>query len=171
MVSLTVFGWDHSDEIWEENTLQTFTYNSLASCDVLYYQEYVENAIPAVYKNLVTDHRSYNWSGETNSFKEQYHERIYSSEFLSNKIVESTLNSFTVYPNPATDIITVCSPDNISVKYIQIFDLNGNKLIEKQIPDVTETFELNVSVLPNGVYLCKLRSENENVTKKIIIQR
>jgi hypothetical protein len=53
---------------------------------------------------------------------------------------------------------------------IEIYDLNGRKLLQKQIPAGTEVIEIDVSSLKSGVYFCKLITEKGNATKKLIIQ-
>ena len=51
---------------------------------------------------------------------------------------------------------------------IEIYDLNGRKLLEKQIPAGRETIEIDVSHLKSGVYFCRLISENKSATQKLI---
>jgi hypothetical protein len=52
---------------------------------------------------------------------------------------------------------------------IEIYDLNGRKLLERQIPKGSESIEIDVSSLESGVYFCRLNNENISVTKKLII--
>jgi hypothetical protein len=54
---------------------------------------------------------------------------------------------------------------------LEIYDLNGRKLIEEQIPKGSETIEIDVSSLESGVYFCRLISENKSSTQKLIIQK
>ena len=54
---------------------------------------------------------------------------------------------------------------------IELFDLFGRKLIEKQIPAGTKNVEIDVSGLKRGVYLCKVSTEKYSATKKLIIQK
>ncbi|MEE4260378.1 MAG: T9SS type A sorting domain-containing protein, partial [Bacteroidales bacterium] len=53
---------------------------------------------------------------------------------------------------------------------IEIFDLNGRKLLEKHFSKSTKEIEIDVSHLPSGVYFCRLNTENKSVTKKLIIK-
>jgi len=79
---------------------------------------------------------------------------------------------FEIFPNPAVSVVSLQSTvfgQQSSV--IEVFDLNGRKLIEKQIPAGNETVEVDVSSLESGVYGCKLITEAKSVTKKLIIQK
>jgi len=53
---------------------------------------------------------------------------------------------------------------------IEVYDLNGRKLLEKCLPAGKETTEFDVSGLQNGVYFIHLQFENQMMTKKLIIQ-
>jgi hypothetical protein len=79
---------------------------------------------------------------------------------------------FEIYPNPAKNKFEIWSSEfRENETTMELFDLNGKKLLEKQIPAGTETVELDVSTLVNGVYFCRLIIENKSVTKKLIIQK
>ena len=54
---------------------------------------------------------------------------------------------------------------------IEIYDLNGGLLLNKQFPAGTEEIEIDVSGLQSGIYFCKLITEKGNATKKLIIQK
>ncbi len=86
---------------------------------------------------------------------------------------------FEIYPNPAVDEFGVSSSEfGVESCTIELFDLNGKKLLEKHIPARpaggpagTETVEIDVSRLKSGVYFCRVSSEKYSVTKKLIIQK
>lgn len=88
-------------------------------------------------------------------------------------------DEFNMYPNPASSVVCLQSivfSQQSSV--VEIYDLNGKKLLEQQIPARpadwpagTENIEIDVSNLKSGVYCCRLILENKNVTKKLIIKK
>lgn len=79
---------------------------------------------------------------------------------------------FEISPNPATEKFKVQSEKfKIGEVTIELYDLNGRKLLEKQIPAGIEKVELDVSDLNNGIYFCKIWLGDEIVTKKVIIQK
>jgi hypothetical protein len=79
---------------------------------------------------------------------------------------------FKIFPNPAVGELQVSSYGfRVSGATVEIYDLNGKKLIEKHIPQGNESFELNVSGLKSGVYFCRISTKEYSVTKKLIIQK
>jgi hypothetical protein len=77
-----------------------------------------------------------------------------------------------IYPNPTAGKFNVqCSMFKVEDATIEIYDLTGKKLIQKQIPSGTENVEIDVSHLKNGVYFCRLVFEKYSTTEKIIIQK
>jgi len=76
-------------------------------------------------------------------------------------------NELSIFPNPATDEITVLNPNQIGISSIVLRDINGR--IVKQItfdnlPDV----QINIAELSSGLYLMKITSAEGISTKKII---
>lgn len=68
-------------------------------------------------------------------------------------------NDFTLYPNPATEIIYITQNDKTR---IQIFDLNGNLLIE------TSDKQIDISQLSKGVYFVVMNNKNQKSVKKLV---
>lgn len=60
-------------------------------------------------------------------------------------------NKITMYPNPSSDILNI-SNKNLEIKNIQIFTLNGKKVIDDKSNN-KELISINVSNLTNGIYL------------------
>lgn len=80
--------------------------------------------------------------------------------------------NFILFPNPAEEKFKVQSSEfNFEDATIELYDLNGRKLLQKQIPAGTNIAEIDVSHLKNGVYLCRLFSGNYSATQKLIIQK
>lgn len=74
---------------------------------------------------------------------------------------------FNLYPNPATDIVTITSNENIDVSDIKIYDLTG-KLISSQYDNNEKIIQLNVTGLVTGTYLLHLQTNEGLVIKKMI---
>lgn len=80
--------------------------------------------------------------------------------------------NFELYPNPAVDKFKVQSLKfKVSRATVEIYDLNGRKLLEKQIPAGTENIVVDVSGLKSGVYCCKISTKEHSVTRNLIIQK
>jgi len=82
---------------------------------------------------------------------------------------ENTLNrleAVQIYPNPAKDILNIDLPNNIKDFSFELSDLLGHSLIKKQ-----NESKINVSNLPKGVYLCTVKSGEDIVMRKVIIDK
>jgi photosystem II stability/assembly factor-like uncharacterized protein len=88
----------------------------------------------------------------------------------TNEVTETL--QFEIFPNPAKCKFKVQGQKfKVVDAKIEIYDLNGRKLIEKQIPSGNETVEVDVSSLQSGIYFCHLISENKSTSQKLIIQK
>ena len=75
-------------------------------------------------------------------------------------------NVFSIYPNPATQEVTVVS-NNGNVTNVTIYDITG-RLVYTEKANVT-TLSVNISELPKGVYVINVKTaKGENVEKLII---
>lgn len=79
-------------------------------------------------------------------------------------ISESTISSVELYPNPSTGIFKIdgfkLGQNTLSMVVVDVF---GNQVME-----VENTLELDLSLLPAGIYFVKLNFNNEKfITKKI----
>lgn len=78
-------------------------------------------------------------------------------------INENEMPEFSIYPNPANDIISIQS-NNTAFSNIEIFTLTGEKLIS------SKTAILDVSSVSQGTYFIRIESEKGIVQYPIIIQ-
>ena len=77
------------------------------------------------------------------------------------------LNYLNIYPNPTSDIINVkfqIEPEKGTIMYLS--DVTGKTVIAKEALSNTE--QLNLTLLPSGMYLLKISSGKTSITKKII---
>jgi hypothetical protein len=80
-------------------------------------------------------------------------------------------NDIIIYPNPASSFICLQSSVlNKQPAVVEIYDLNGRKLLEKLLPVGSETTEIDVSSLSKGLYFVRLQFKNQTITRKLIIQ-
>ncbi len=84
------------------------------------------------------------------------------SEFDSQPNIE-------IFPNPAREKFEVRSAE-FGVDLIEIFDMSGRKVLEQQFPASTREFEVDISKLMSGSYLCCFTSNEKKITRKILIR-
>ncbi len=111
-------------------------------------------------------------TGETHSGPSSYD--IGTIKYSQSTSVEELTQSiaFNIYPNPAASFVSLQSAAfSQQSALVEIYDLNGRKLIEKQFRARSEPVEIDVSSLQGGIYFCRLTSENKTTTQKLIIQK
>ena len=80
--------------------------------------------------------------------------------------VSPDLLSVSIYPNPATDQVSIIAGDYI--KSLELMDIRGRILSTQAIG--AKTFTLPVAGLARGVYLVNVQCTDGNVVKKIVVE-
>jgi hypothetical protein len=91
------------------------------------------------------------------------------SWIASNDVITSTGEtvsdgSLKIYPNPVSEILTINS--DFEIKTVFLADMFG-RLIVKTYPD-SQSYELNVSGLPSGIYILRIEGTNKTFIRKVI---
>jgi hypothetical protein len=84
--------------------------------------------------------------------------------FSALSVKENNLIDFTVYPNPATDLVNINSAN--SIDSYSIYDLTG-RVVKNSNPN-SNNFRIDVTSLSKGVYLVKLNSGDKTSSVKLI---
>jgi hypothetical protein len=83
-------------------------------------------------------------------------------------INENKLNNIQIYPNPASENIMIQSQFLTSESSVVICNLKGQQVFsEKKTPE-NGKINLDVSEISSGVYLVKLTSEGNTITRKLL---
>jgi hypothetical protein len=81
-------------------------------------------------------------------------------------VSDNTLLDMRIYPNPSNgSYVTIQTPVN-GVKYVEVFDITGKRLINTSLSADT----LDVSSISSGIYLVKVTVEGQSKTSKLIIR-
>jgi hypothetical protein len=83
-----------------------------------------------------------------------YEIEVYGKEFNSLSTAENNtyVNQFRIYPNPITNLLHISGNDE--VKYFDIFDLSGKKLMTKKGENTVD-----VSQLSAGIYFINVNNK------------
>lgn len=76
-------------------------------------------------------------------------------------------SKFSVFPNPANDVINIANAENILVNGVTVTDLNGRTVKSVSFAGVADA-QINVSDLASGVYMMTVTSDKGSMTKKIV---
>jgi len=97
-----------------------------------------------------------------------YH--FYLAAQTTTSVLRNGNGSFCIFPNPAKDELKIYNPEfTIEGGTIELYNLTGRKLLERQIPLGSEEVTVDVSGLKSGVYFCKMNGDKYSATKKLII--
>lgn len=81
---------------------------------------------------------------------------------------------FSIFPNPAVNEVTInYKTDKIEKSVVDVFDVSGRIVLNKQfdyIPVGSHNYNIDISSIEKGVYLCRIKVGDNTETKKIIKQ-
>ena len=87
---------------------------------------------------------------------------------LNNASYSDTMNSFSMYPNPVTDILSLNNIGNDTTNlHIEIITLDGRLVLKKDFKP-SLLIKIGVENLPNGMYLCKISTNSKQQTIKFL---
>lgn len=89
-----------------------------------------------------------------------------SNNEFSRNVLDTEINELvelSIYPNPASDMVSITSKNPIDS--IEIYDISG-----KQVKKLKNTKEINVSNFNSGIYLFKIRIGEQISVKRIVIK-
>lgn len=118
-----------------------------------------------------TVYRSYARINDTTDWMLSPYQDFMIRAFIDNVTGEKEIlsnESINLYPNPATNVVTISSQKEISK--IEIYSLNGEKL-QSHENIRNQKYEMDVSKLENGTYIVKVVFDNQIVSRKFSIKK
>lgn len=96
------------------------------------------------------------------------------SDISSSVAEENGINFFRVYPNPASTITNVSlNTETVKDIEIEVLDMIGKKVMtiyQGETSIGTNNYSVNTSNISKGVYFINIRSENNLISKKLILE-
>lgn len=82
---------------------------------------------------------------------------------------EFTTNNFSIYPNPSSNVFNIKMNQISSFDY-EVYDISGKLIIQyRNVSPTGNSYALNMENYASGVYFLKLTSNNNTLTKKLIL--
>jgi len=88
-------------------------------------------------------------------------------EVTTEIVSASATSDIKIYPNPASDHITIETAQDLTNGLIAIYNIKGQKIIEKSIK--RGNMDLDTHNLPIGIYIMKISSNNKQIEEKKLI--
>ena len=88
-------------------------------------------------------------------------------------IEDNLEESFSIYPNPTTGKFAVTFDLNKPREMtIEVVNIVGEKVLVKTLVDVqNQSFEFDINSVADGVYFVVIRSEDEQISKKLVVRK
>ncbi|EDM43935.1 hyalin repeat protein [unidentified eubacterium SCB49] len=80
----------------------------------------------------------------------------------------TTINSITLFPNPALDEISISNPSNILIQDITILDMGGRIVQQQSLNSTSNDNSLSISKLASATYFVSIVTENGNKMIQLI---
>lgn len=164
---------------WDTILKNKFIYDNTIEADQLVlspidaYGQFIDNLpfsiyIYGFYQNNSIKHKLLEFRDELwSSNKAIYY---YSDYVAGTNEIDNAINKVMIYPNPANEKITVdLSNSKTTIATIKLMNIVGETMLVEQTNDVK--YQLDLSSVPNGVYLIQVQSNNSTSTNRIVVQR
>ena len=104
------------------------------------------------------------------TFHKDFGSRIVHSFRVENvtSISEQTMGQFEVYPSVTDHYVHIQSPASSQEKTLQLFNIKGQLLMQREWQEESEEIRLDLSPFSNGIYFIKLQTESILQTEKIV---
>ena len=115
-----------------------------------------------------------NTTGYTGVIAKYDNIRMTALKTLPQELIDAILSTdnflaakFNIYPNPATNVVTITNNENRLVNQVTIYD-NTGKLINTQSFNEQAEIQLNVEHLASGTYMLHLQTAEGTAVKKLV---
>ncbi|MDB4280417.1 T9SS type A sorting domain-containing protein, partial [Flavobacteriaceae bacterium] len=116
-----------------------------------------------VVTNLMED--DYNFTSDMGEFNDRF-EIIFQDRSLGSQ--ESLASSIAMYPNPASDVVTIASP-TAAITMVAVRDIRGRLILNKAVTSQNVT-TINVASLDSALYLVTITTDSGSITSRLIIE-
>ncbi|MEL7251479.1 MAG: T9SS type A sorting domain-containing protein, partial [Bacteroidota bacterium] len=75
-----------------------------------------------------------------------------------------------IYPNPTSNYATLFTPVNFDNGLLEIYDLQGKRVLTKQLASGSTRMEVQLAAWPTGIYLLKVSLDGQHTTRQLVVQ-
>ena len=121
-------------------------------------------AVGDIIPNTASIYFDFNPAIITNTFQTKFVAVLSVDEFEN--------GSFVVYPNPASDLVTISLKDTYnSISTISVYDVLGKMIIQKMVTESISSETIDLSSVNPGIYFIDVQTENNvKVVKKLLVK-
>jgi hypothetical protein len=78
------------------------------------------------------------------------------------------LGKITLYPNPADQLVIINNTRQNELKEMLVYDIQGRRVMQVELNSIASSITLDVSQLASATYTVVLKTENNQVTRRLI---
>ena len=168
--------WNNEQALWEnysrtiisydDNGRATLQVNQLWDDDTQQWINWSRSIKDYNEQGITTTYTYQSWNSVNENWKNNAKNDFFWSEIEVHGIDEETANVITIYPNPASETITILAPESLLSNNVKIFTISGQLVKSKLINGSTTT--INIDDIPSGVYFVKFNTSHGIVTKPFV---
>jgi hypothetical protein len=175
------YRWEDSKGLWIGNGIKyEYTYDAngcMTLCISYYWNETTSKWDLGMKEESTYDSKGnlsqiiyYYWNAFNNRWDAQNKTSYYYSDHDITNIFKTPETHFTIYPNPATNKITITTAGKSQGEIqVIIFSING-QVIQSDKFQNADRFEMDVSTMQKGIYLLRIQSNEGVETQKLVLQ-
>ncbi len=164
--SFEEYFWDTEILDWEPDEKTLFAYNPDYTLDDLILPYLLQADVP-YFVNMLEKVEELYWLPETDEWIHDYTNAYHYKPIDIVNVAENKESVFRVYPNPASNQITIESTELTSTTSFALYDLQGRVILEKSF---LQPVSIQVSDLSPGLYIYQVNCGNALETGKILIR-
>ena len=84
-------------------------------------------------------------------------------------ITENDFVDINIYPNPASDKVTISNPGLLELETISVYDLKGRLMIKNNMEGI-ESITIDTSILQSATYMIVIESKYRYIVKRLLIE-
>ncbi|MDB9801237.1 T9SS type A sorting domain-containing protein, partial [Flavobacteriaceae bacterium] len=116
-----------------------------------------------VVTNLMED--DYNFTSDKGEYNDRF-TLVFENRSLANQ--DALASSIAMYPNPASDVVTIASP-TAAITMVAVRDIRGRLILNKAVTSQNVT-TINVASLDSALYLVTITTDSGSITSRLIIE-
>ncbi len=80
----------------------------------------------------------------------------------------ANISTVLMYPNPASDFVTISNPQGVQLETVAMYDITGRLVISKNLSDMIGEETINVSKLSSATYMVLISGPEGQIIKQLI---
>ncbi len=168
--------WNSDQTLWENYSRELISYENngsqivslqqLWNSDTQQWRNLYRSIADYIENDIMTKYTFQNWNIETEKWKNNSKYELFWSKIEVYGIDEETASDITIYPNPASETITILAPESLLSNNVKVFSIGGQ--LVKSILINGSTTTINIDDIPSGLYFIKFNTNRGIVTKQFV---